>query len=313
MSRAARRDPVLAPVRRATFLAGAHDRERIKARTGERKDTRKSPVRRFLPSVPMANRSNASLIGASALGALLCLLVLKFRRTSGASREPGRPAREVAGPASASVLAPAAASPIDSDSQRVALGDVPPAEQAADAVTSSHTLPATVTGRVRLYGSPPDGGKCVLRSADGTFERSAALDLEGRFRFGTVPGAKLELSFELQSTDARQLLLPSVEVAPAAGAVQELDLDWEPRHVNVRVLGDGPGGNRARLEVEGPRTRANLDTDEVGKARLSVVGQGLFTFRAVQPCGRQGATTLELEEGAGLDSVVITAKLPAER
>ncbi|NOT30383.1 MAG: hypothetical protein HOP15_08040 [Planctomycetes bacterium] len=75
-------------------------------------------------------------------------------------------------------------------------------------------------------------------------------------------------------------------------------------------MSDSPEGCQARVHIEGPRYQTSIETDDEGKARLSLVGAGTFRFRAVQRSGREGEAVLELEADADLDSIVITTALP---
>lgn len=194
---------------------------------------------------------------------------------------------------------------------RVPLERDPSADAAGPAV---ETAVGTVTGILSIDGAIPEGGRVVLRSADGKFERSSELDRFGRFAFEAVPVIELNLACAVADlgaggTEPRRLVPPRVDVLPEAGARRHLDLEWITKHVNVRVISDDPAGNQARVEVEGPATSASFETDGKGKAKLSLVGNGRFLFRAVQPSGRCGEAALDLEEDVELDSVVIATTL----
>lgn len=176
------------------------------------------------------------------------------------------------------------------------------------------TAATTIDGRLILDGRPPvERGRILFRSKDGTRAGSVPVDHEGRFWLAGVPRAGLQLSFELPSGDQRLLLLPSLTVRPDAVQATELELDWRTKHVNLRVVGDASGWNRSRVHVGGPDHDADLETGDDGTARLSLVGTGLFTFRATQASGLRGEATLALDEDTELESVVIRVGDPADR
>src|SRR5262245_42976724 len=146
---------------------------------------------------------------------------------------------------------------------------------------------ATLNGRLQVDGFAPYHGRVVVREVEGERSWTGAIDRYGRFFVPDVPAAELSLSFEMEwNNEERQLLLPSVPVTPAAGAVQVVDLDWTTRHVNVTVVDDVGAASPARVELSGPNYAATLDTNERGKARLSLIGGGSFSFRARLPSGR---------------------------
>jgi hypothetical protein len=178
------------------------------------------------------------------------------------------------------------------------------------------TEPAAVAGRLVLDGVAPDGGRLWLRAADGSWEGAGALDPEGRFHLGGVPARELVLAFELldlEPLEPRLIFLPELVLHPQPGATEELTLDWRTTHVNVRVLSDAPEGSRARVSVTGPRTDASFETDDDGKARLRLGGEGRFRFHAVQRSGREGESELELAADGELESVVIQVRPPGAR
>ena len=173
--------------------------------------------------------------------------------------------------------------------------------------------PALVAGRLTIDGEAPDalspdGVELTARTQDGSWVRTARLARDGRFTLADLPRTELELSFQPLSSTERQLLLPFVALAPRALQDGELKLDWKTTQVNVRVIDDGQPAVVARVEIEGPSYRTSITTNDKGTARLSLVGAGRFSFRAVQPNGRKGEAALELGADDELTSVVIAAE-----
>lgn len=166
---------------------------------------------------------------------------------------------------------------------------------------------ATLNGRLQVDGFAPYQGKVLIREVDRDRTRVAQIDLYGRFFVEDVPAARLSLSFEMEWSAERQLLLPSVMVTPAPGETEVLDLDWTTRHVNVQVLEEGGAASPARVDLQGPDYAASFETDERGKAKLSLVGSGSFSLLASLPSGRSVGAALELHEGDELETVLIAA------
>ncbi len=239
--------------------------------------------------------------------ALLCGLWLPFPRRKETARVLAE--SEPAPIEAAAVRPPELAAPTLA-ALRVAAGRESGDERARESLAgapAAEDAPATIAGRVILDGRPPlAGGRILFRSDDGTRAGSVLVDHEGRFWLQARPSEELVLSFDLEPSDQRVLLLPEQRIR-ASGPTTELDLDWRTKHVNLKVFGDGAGGNRAQVDVAGPDCAASIETGDDGRAALTLVGAGLFTFRAVLPSGRRGEATLELVEGTDLDSVVIEA------
>ncbi len=250
----------------------------------------------------------ALLLACVALGALLYVLWSLVQRSPLGGKEARTQTRVAVEVERA--LRPTAPRPEVRDPERVSNADGPAGEPVA---TSATPELATVSGRLTIDGLAPDGGRVRLRAVDASWEAAAVLDYEGRFGFTAVPARELTLAFELldlEPLDARQLLLPEVGVRPQPGQAEDLQLDWKTRQVNVRVVSDAPEGCRARVQLEGPRYAASLETDDAGKAHLGLVGDGSFRFRAVQRSGREGESELELAGDSDLETVVIHVALP---
>jgi hypothetical protein len=174
----------------------------------------------------------------------------------------------------------------------------------ANAVPTAVLAPASITGRLLLDGHPPPEARILLRSEDGTSVGTVPVDHEGRFWLACAARA-VQLSFELPPGGLRALVFPRLRVLLEPGRTTELELDWHPKHVNLRVVGDPSGWNRARVQVAGPDHETELETGDDGIARLGMVGEGRFTFRATQTSGRRGEAVLELDGDTELESVVI--------
>lgn len=166
---------------------------------------------------------------------------------------------------------------------------------------------ATISGRLQVDGFAPFQGSVEIRRAGGEPLLTAAIDRFGRFYVRDVPAAELRLSFRMEWLTERQLLLPSVVVEPEPGETAVVDLDWTTRHVNVQVLAEGGAASRARVDLQGPNYAASFDTNERGKARLSLIGSGSFSLRASLPSGRTVEAALELDESDELETVLIAA------
>ena len=171
---------------------------------------------------------------------------------------------------------------------------------------------ASLNGRLQVDGFAPFRGRVVIREVDGERSWTGDFDRFGRFFVADVPAADLRLSFEMEWNAERRLLLPDVPVTPAAGTVEVVDLDWSTRHVNVSVVEPDGLPGPARVDLLGPNYAASFDTNERGKARLSLIGSGSFSFRALLPSGRSAEAALELDEGDELETVLIAAP-PAAR
>ncbi len=259
------------------------------------------------------------LLACAGLAVLLCGLWFSLRRPSAGGRASAAadvPAPEGSAELRAPERAPAelapAREPVPED-----LGELGErSDDPAGAAPQPAAEPAAVAGRLVLDGVAPDGGRLRLRAADGSWEGAGALDPEGRFHLSGVPARELELAFELldlEPLEPRLILLPEVVLHPQPGATEELTLDWRTTHVNVRVLSDAPEGCRARVSVTGPSTDASFETNDDGKARLRLVGEGRFRFHAVQRSGREGESELELAPDGELESVVIQVRPPGAR
>lgn len=267
-------------------------------------------VAQALKSGPGNGGRSAVVLSVACVGfaALLCVLWLFAQRSSSAGEDV-----RTGTPAAAGRTEPLrrVEPPQEPDPARVSVAVEPPAEPEAAPAGSG---PATVSGRLTIDGLAPDEGRARLRVVDGVWAALGVLDHEGRFGFADVPAQALVLAFELvdlEPLEARQLLLPEVEVRPEPGASEDLQLDWRTRQVNVRVVSDAPEGCRASLRLTGPHTSASLETDDAGKARLSLVGDGTFRFHALQRSGREGESELELGGESELESVVIHVAPPA--
>lgn len=166
---------------------------------------------------------------------------------------------------------------------------------------------ASITGRLQVDGSSPYHGKVRIDSQGDAWQHTATIDPYGRFYVEGVPPSKLTLSFEMEWLAERQLLLPTFTTTPAPGKTEVVDLDWSTRHVDVRVVSGTEVPGQARVDIHGPNYQASFDTNERGKAKLSLVGSGSFSFRADLPSGRRGEAGVELHAGDELETVVITA------
>ncbi len=192
-----------------------------------------------------------------------------------------------------------------------------------DQIAVAPPAPASLSGLLTIDDVVPEGGQLVLRAEDGQWEARSGLDRFGRFFFADLPIAPLGLAFEPAPVspgsaappgtgEQRRLLSPELRVLPEPGREQHVELEWSTKHINLRVVGDAPEGNRSLVEVEGPAVHASFETDDSGKARLGIVGDGRFLFRAVQPSGRRGEAELELDEEVDLETVVIAATVPEQ-
>jgi len=177
-----------------------------------------------------------------------------------------------------------------------------PEESAAGPAT-----PTRLTGKLQINGVAPFRGVVEMRDESGDWTRTLNIDRYGRFQLDEVPDRRLRLSFRAESSFERPLLLPTVEVTPATGKLEVLDLDWSTRHLNVKVVGDDEW-RLARVHMRGPGYDTDFETDETGNARLDLVGAGVFTFRAELATGLVGEAELELEEGDELETVVIVPR-----
>ncbi len=252
---------------------------------------------------------SAVVLSVTCVGfALLLYALWLFAQRSSSAREEVRTGTHAAAGVDES-LRPAVL-PEGPDPARVSVALEPLAEPEAAPISS---VPGTVFGRLTIDGLAPDGGRARLHAADGPWAALTGLDHEGRFGFADVPAQALLLTFELvdlEPLEKRQLLLPEVEIRPEPGASEDLQLDWRTRQVNVRVVSDAPEGSRASLRLTGPHTSASLETDDAGKARLNLVGDGTFRFHALQRSGREGESVLELAGESDLESVVIHVAPP---
>lgn len=166
-----------------------------------------------------------------------------------------------------------------------------------------------VSGRVALDGQPPPEGTLAVLDEGGARVRRVALDARGRFQLGVLSNPA-ELTFRCPSVHGRTLVPPALVVRPTAS---EYALDWSSRHVNLKVVGDPGGWNRARIRVEGPNVATELETDDEGRAGLIFVTAGVFQLTAEHPSGQSGRARLELAEDAELESLVIRLEPPAQK
>jgi hypothetical protein len=176
-----------------------------------------------------------------------------------------------------------------------------PAEVAA-------TLPATtgLTGRLQVNGFAARRGRVRIQSNDGGFEQELVIDPYGRFYAEGVPTGKFWLGFEAEGLFERQLLLPDRCAFEArAGEIAVVDLDWWTRHVNVYIGGEEGELRAASVELSGPGYSRTIAVDESGIARLDLVGQGIFTFRARTADGREDDAELDLAADDQLDTVAL--------
>ncbi len=250
--------------------------------------------------------SQASLLSTFVgLGALLCAVWwLADRATSSdrsvVARDPG-PAFE-----RSVELQPTESPAALRGVQRTALQAESSASAAAEPLA-----PANLTGRLQVDGFAPYHGR-VRIEADDAWRHTAVIDPYGRFYVENVPPSKLSLSFEMEWHAERQLLLPTVLTTPEPGKTEVVDLDWRTRQVDVRVRNGDEAPGPVRVDMRGPSYLASFETNELGKARLSLVGSGSFSFRAALPAGLQGEAEVELYEGDELETVLITtAPVPA--
>lgn len=249
-----------------------------------------------------AKRPALVLALAGLLAVPLALWWLAQRGSSGerglSGRDPGAEAshqgQPTAPPEAVAALSAAGRTPLESEGPRV------PAE----------LEPATISGRLQIDGYAPYRGRVQLRQDGAGWERTEPIDAYGRFYVEGVPAARILLSFAVESLAERQLVLPNEYALDAPpGEIEFVDLDWKTRHVNVHVVtGEDLPLRRSSIEIVGPGYRTSVDTSDNGKSRLSLVGSGLFAFRAVLASGQTGVTELELEDGEDLDSVVIVAE-----
>ena len=233
--------------------------------------------------------------------ALLLAVFAWLGRDGRATRVSAAQAGEARAPATvrAAALEPARAAAGRSST------DARPA-QPEPAVRGSAAPPGAIHGRIALDGRAPPEGTLVRVSASGSATSAAfALDSSGRFHVeGVAPGAST-LSFVWPALDGRLVLAPQRTVVIAPGATREVELEWRSRHVNLKVTGDPGGWNRARVQLAGPATAAELETDDEGRASLTLLEAGTFRLRAVHASGRAGSTVLELADDSDLESAVI--------
>lgn len=246
--------------------------------------------------------SQASLVPTFAgLGALLCA-VWWF-----ADRAP-------AGDRSVVARAPESAREQPAEVLRAGTLDAPhgsrrtPIESEASTSAAVESLaPATISGRLQVDGLAPYHGEVRIEAENGPWQHTATIDPYGRFYIEGVPPSRLTLSFEMEWLAERQLLLPAAVTTPVPGKTEVVDLDWRTRHVDVRVVNGDEAPGQASVDIHGPHYQASFDTNEQGKAKLSLVGNGSFSFRAALPSGRRGEASVELHEGDELETVVIIA------
>lgn len=184
----------------------------------------------------------------------------------------------------------------------------PTSEANAGATRTATEIPtASLAGRLTIDGSHPRAGKLRLRSHHGTWRREAALDDDGRFLVDRLPPTPLVLAFEIESGSERALLLPEVEVTPALESESRLELDWRTKQINLRVVGAVQAG-ASTIAIEGPGYRTSVLTNGGGKARLSLVGEGHFSFRATRAGAKLGGTEVDIEADEELITIVLAAE-----
>lgn len=174
--------------------------------------------------------------------------------------------------------------------------------------TAEATAPAkTLEGRLTVDGRPLHGGTLHVSSGSGDWQREVALDEGGSFRIEEPPPSRLVLAFACDSETPRKLLLPAVELPPETETRARLALDWATKEVNLRLAG-GEAAAFARVEIEGPGYRTEVETNEHGRALLSLVGEGPFTFRVTDERGRAREARLTLEPDEALATVSLSVE-----
>jgi hypothetical protein len=269
-------------------------------------DDHRMPSRPKNPHAPWSTRRTELAFGlVGVLAVLLGLWWLTHRAGSSArTLDAGEPSTERREPGAHGPGADAVVAAALTATERA------PRESAAPEAVAAK--PATISGRLQLDGYAPYRARVRLRQEGATWEKTVPVDDFGRFYLEDVPAARILLAFEVESMNAeeRRLVLPNEHaVEPRAGEVQLVDLDWKTRHVNVHVVtGEDLPRRRSSVEIVGPGYRTRADTNDAGKLRLSLVGSGLFSFRAVLSSGQVGVTEVELEDGEDIDTVVIAPK-----
>lgn len=162
-------------------------------------------------------------------------------------------------------------------------------------------------GRLTVDGHPLRGGRLHVSSANGDWRREVPLEEDGSFRVEEPPPSRLVLAFACESDAPRKLLLPTVELPPGTEPRERLALDWATKEVNLRLAG-GEAAAFARVEVEGPGYRTEVETNEHGRALLSLVGEGPFTFRVTDDLGRAREAHLTLEPDEDLATVSLSVE-----
>jgi hypothetical protein len=157
-----------------------------------------------------------------------------------------------------------------------------------------------------IDGFAPSRARVHLEAAEAGWEHWLAVDRYGRFYLQGAPPGELALSFEAESLFERQLLLPNVLTVHARpGETEVVDLAWTTRQVNVQIGVPDELVGPVQVELTGPSYRTTFVTNERGRARLSLVGNGTFSFRAELPTGRQAEASQMLEESDELETIVL--------
>lgn len=191
---------------------------------------------------------------------------------------------------------------VESASVAGARADARPAHASSTATIPRNAL----EGRLTVDGRPLRATLHVS-SANGDWRREVPLDEDGSFRVEEPPPSRLALAFACESDAPRKLLLPTVDLPPETETRERLALDWATKEVNLRLAG-GEAAAFARVEIEGPGYRTEVETNEHGRALLSLVGEGPFTFRVTDDRGRAREAHLTL----GPDEDLATVSLSVE-
>lgn len=182
------------------------------------------------------------------------------------------------------------------------------AEASPEPVRTATVVPAAaLEGHLTIDGRPSFGATLRVSSANGAWQREVPLDEEGGFRLDRLPPARLVLAFACESGTTRRLLLPTLDLHPEAEAVERLALDWTTTQVNLRIAGDEAAAF-TRVEIEGPGYHTSVEANEHGRALLSLVGEGPFTFRMTGADGRAREARLALEPDQDLVTVFLSAE-----
>jgi len=255
----------------------------------------------------------SSLVAIFACSCALLLFLWFFVGRGAGGREPS----EIRAAQSGRAQEPHSLDPAGRAPAELLEPEVPePAERAQSEVASlppEVVAPASIIGRLIVDDAPPGSGRLVLRTSDGSWEKTVAFGDDGSFWIEDVPAAKLQGSFELEPRNGRWLLLPRVEFEARSGWTESMDLAWKTRQVNLRVTGPDSTGGPATITLDGADYDTSVDTDALGKVRLRLVGDGPFTFRAVRRDGAEGTASVDLAESDDLETVLISTTAPEDR